>query len=379
MKYSASLLSAMAVVGQAYDATLTSKDSFGKILSQDMVTFEAGQDISAMINLGVSSDTLASIEFSTDTYAANMCKFSMSLDNQDKKFARGKKHMIGMFDEVCHWPQVQVLETGKKVSSFTGTIDVREMDQFKREATLYVDCATDDVTLFSQASDITCSTTTPTIEGASLRSNEFDFRKVFITKKFLLRQTIYVHFSQFMSIFFAGGNPVIDAIFDGENLYSYQMTKDAIFQYSGFPQSTLSFPNRLQSSGKGGNKYGTKPVTKAQYEKMRSGIEIVGYTTYWSQLLIDLTSIYNNWDSLLTWDMESWAFYQVVTGGVAFNSNYYMEKNFYFQAYYAMMETISMVMIILSYKDMPYWLPVWFPRTLNAYWKLSMSLLTIGN
>jgi hypothetical protein len=81
MKYSAPLLATMAVVGQAYDATLVSKDTFGNVLSRDLATFESGRDFSLEINLGVSSASLASISLTTNTYGVKECKFSMSLDN----------------------------------------------------------------------------------------------------------------------------------------------------------------------------------------------------------------------------------------------------------------------------------------------------------
>jgi hypothetical protein len=264
-------------------------------------------------------------------------------------------------------------------SNFVGTIDARQMNQFKRDATLYVDCEVDDATLSAQKEEITCATATPSIEGAELRSNTFNFKRVFVNKDFLLTNTMLVHFSQFMSIAFAGGNPVVDAMFDGMNLYAYNLVKDAIFNFSGLPVSTLEYPGKtLLQKGKGGKKHGQNPVTQAQYEKMRSGIEIVGYTSYWSQVLIDMNNIYRNWDNLVSWDNEKWVMYQVIKGSVEFNSQFYMEKMFWFNAYYAMLETISMVMIFISAKEMPYWLPLWFPRLLNEYWRVGTSMLTLN-
>jgi hypothetical protein len=373
MKYSAPILASMAVVGQAFDATLVSKDTFGNVLSRDVATFESGRDFSTMINLGVSPSTLASISLTTNTYGVKECTFSMSLDNQDKYFEKGQVHKIGKLDNICHWPQVELDD--KK--NFIGTIDAREMNQFKRVATLYVDCETEDATLEAQKEDLAaCVTKTPTIEGQELRSNTFNFKRVFVNKDFLLMNTGLVHFSQFMSIAFAGGNPVVDALLDGMNLYSYNMVKDAIFNFSGLPLSTLEYPGRtrLQKSKNGKQ----NPVTKAQYEKMRSGIEIVGYTSYWSQVLIDMYNIYTNFDNLISWDNDKWVMYQVIKGTVEFNKEFYMEKIFWFNAYYAMLETISMVMIFISYDEMPYWLPYWFPRALNEYWRVGTSMLTLN-
>jgi hypothetical protein len=171
MKYSAPILASLAVVGSAYDATISSKDKLGNTLASQTVSYEMGQQFSVELPLGVNYDGPYTISLASTTYAPKNCHLYMGGKEQmgklDKLFGMPKPEpaWIGGFDELCDWPGVQITEAGKKVSGYEITMNVSEIPQFYGRKMLEIECETDDVTLYSQVADLKCGSEAMTVQN----------------------------------------------------------------------------------------------------------------------------------------------------------------------------------------------------------------------
>jgi hypothetical protein len=114
------VLASLAVVGQAYDATLKSLDKWGNVLTSHTASYEAGGSFTAEIDLGVNPKELGTFVLDTQTYGVNECEFKLVGKPWDIKHKKCVE--IGHFDSMCEWPGVYIDAKGV---GMTAKLDVR--------------------------------------------------------------------------------------------------------------------------------------------------------------------------------------------------------------------------------------------------------------
>jgi hypothetical protein len=205
------------------------------------------------------------------------------------------------------------------------------------------------LTLAAQKDTITCGVETPTLKQAILHPHDLYFWDFYWNEVEQVMNMVLIYGSQFASIFLKGGNALLDAAIDQANLTAFEWNA---YYYA----SALGVDSWYPLDG------------ESEADHIMWAMEAYGTATYGAQQLIDAWYVYQNWNNLLTWDNDSWVFYQWLQGGMSYNSEFYLLKSFYFDLHVMIMEVLAIVG--MSYYD-PWMLIHWWPRTLNAGWRLT--------
>lgn len=285
MKFAAPLLASLVIVGQAqttYEANLVSKDVFGNVLTQENISFSDGGNVRGMIDLSVSPH-LKTIELTTSTYGVSECKIMLaSNDHGESEETSSKITKIGMFHDVCDWPSISTVASGKNIN-MVAKMDISKVKQLKGQRTLMIDCMVDDISFATVSKDLDCLEELDTVQNAMITQEMFDFKKFFINEKRAIKQIIYLHISQFGKIFLGGANPFLDLTLDAVNLAVYDQT--ANYYFSVYGVNAMENAKHMLQSGKG--KKGGNMAPK-NYDGMVKGITFYGASTYGTQLVSSL-------------------------------------------------------------------------------------------
>jgi hypothetical protein len=277
--------------------------------------------------------------------------------------SHGHKKTIGQFKDVCDWPHVAV-ETSGKVSDLVATMDIRKVHELKGNKKLIIECGTNDVTLYKSKSDVTCAGSVYTTEDAMVSPRTFNFEDKSKMKKMMLKSLLMVYVSQFASVFLEGANPLLDLAIDGTNAMAY---KDMVMaKMAAHGSSPMKAGKKMLKAMKGGDKDGKGGKMIGDKAMMVYG------ETFGTQMLIDAYNVYLLWNNLVSWNAgNDWSFYNWIQGNMAYNSDFWQLKQFYFDTHTAILETIVFVLLAI---EQPKGLVVQWPRTLNSYWRLTNDI-----
>ena len=92
------LLGALATVGYAQQATLTTTDSAGRVLSTETVDFVPGERFKVKVDLDIAPRVLDTLSFTTTNYGVQSCDFWV-VNKEAGHYAK-----IAQNVDMCAWP-----------------------------------------------------------------------------------------------------------------------------------------------------------------------------------------------------------------------------------------------------------------------------------